>query len=147
MHRILKKCAETRGVKCVVQETLLILTGRMGSKSLNYYVTWWLLFLGWAVANVEAQRRRDSTRRGRRPSKGKRGKASAAGKRPPFYGWRFILFLFLLCFIPPVSAFVYNLYKDPMAPTLWKNGLEFMREKMLGFLAKVNQPTRRRKAE
>ena len=112
----------------------------MAAKSLNYYLTYWMLILASAAVYVDAQSQRAGLAKSRR-KKSKRGREKV--KKAPFYGWRFVLFLFLLCFIPPVFTFVYNLYKDPMAPTLWKNGLEMVREKMLGFLSTYNQPRRR----
>ncbi len=115
------------------------------TKSFRYHLTWWFLILGWVATYVDAQSRRGQSRRGRRPNKKRSGRAKL--QREPFYGWRLILLLLFLCFLPPLASFTYNLYKDPMAPTLWSNSLEFFREKMLGFLAEVNQPRRRRKVE
>jgi hypothetical protein len=48
-----------------------------------------------------------------------------------------------MALLPPIVVFLRNLYKDPMTPTLWKNGLEVIREKMLGFISERAQPRRR----
>lgn len=44
--------------------------------------------------------------------------------------------IFLLTFVPLICYFLYNVYKDPLTPTLIKSGSELMKEKTMGFLSK-----------
>jgi hypothetical protein len=52
------------------------------------------------------------------------------------YGLWFILVLFLLTFVPLILYFLYNVYKDPLTPSLIKNGTEVLKEKTMGYLSK-----------
>ena len=51
-------------------------------------------------------------------------------------GLRFVLFFFALTFIPLVCVFCYNVFKDPLTPTLLKNGTQVLKERTMGFLSK-----------
>ena len=55
------------------------------------------------------------------------------------YALKFIGVMFGLTFIPLILYFLYNVYKDPLTPTLIKNGSEILKEKTMGFLSKKNK--------
>jgi len=44
--------------------------------------------------------------------------------------------IFCLTFVPLICYFLYNVWKDPLTPTLVKNGAELMKEKTMGYLSK-----------
>ncbi len=108
-------------------------------KSIRYYLTVWVLILCQSLHYIDAQRARSQTRRGAAKSR----RAEKEARKQPLRGWRFVLVLFFLALVPPLVVFFRNLYKDPMTPTLWKNALEVVREKMLGFISERAQPRRR----
>lgn len=69
------------------------------------------------------------------------GKRSRAGKKKKqstdmSFALYFVGAIFLLTFVPLIGYFLYNVYKDPLTPTLLKNGSELMKEKTMGFLSK-----------
>ena len=112
----------------------------MSCKSFRYYLTVWVLILAHTYCYVDAQRaRRQTSRRGAAKSR----RAEREARKQPLRGWRFVIVLFFMALLPPIVVFLRNLYKDPMTPTLWKNGLEVIREKMLGFISERAQPRRR----
>lgn len=51
------------------------------------------------------------------------------------YGLMFVGALFGLTFIPLIGYFLYNVWKDPLTPTLVKNGTEMFKEKTMGYLS------------
>lgn len=70
---------------------------------------------------------------------GKRARAKSNKKkksRGHMNGVYFVVFLFGLAIVPVILIFLYNVYKDPITPTLIKNGTELVRERMMGFLSK-----------
>ena len=69
----------------------------------------------------------------------KRGRAAGKKKKQSTnmtFALYFVGGIFLLTFVPLIGYFLYNVYKDPLTPTLIKNGSELMKEKTMGFLSK-----------
>lgn len=68
----------------------------------------------------------------------KRGRAGKKKKQSTnmTFALYFVGGIFLLTFVPLIGYFLYNVYKDPLTPTLIKNGSELMKEKTMGFLSK-----------
>lgn len=68
------------------------------------------------------------------------GKKARVGKKKKKSDVSFPLFfvacIFCLTFVPLIGYFLYNVWRDPLTPTLVKNGTEMMREKTMGFLSK-----------
>ncbi len=52
------------------------------------------------------------------------------------YALMFVGVIFSLTFVPLVFYFLYNVWNDPLSPTLVKNGTELLKEKTMGFLSK-----------
>ena len=52
------------------------------------------------------------------------------------YGLTFCLVVFSMTFVPLLCYFIYNVIKDPITPTLVKNGSQMIKEKTMGFLSK-----------
>jgi hypothetical protein len=50
-------------------------------------------------------------------------------------GLIFVTVLFVLCFIPAVLIFLYNVYKDPATPQIVENIMQIAREKAFGNLS------------
>lgn len=69
----------------------------------------------------------------------KGGKGRGRGKRKQSddhtTGLYFCLVAFVLCLIPSLAYFFYNIYKDPLTPTLLNKLYITVREKSLGFLS------------
>eukprot|EP01038_Epipyxis_sp_PR26KG_P011490 gene11490-15389_t len=51
-------------------------------------------------------------------------------------GVYYCLFLFLLCFVPAIGYFIYNVAKDPVTPTILTNLYNNVQEKTIGYLSK-----------
>ncbi|KAJ1421112.1 hypothetical protein B484DRAFT_399622 [Ochromonadaceae sp. CCMP2298] len=70
---------------------------------------------------------------------GKRARVKANKKkksRGHMSGLYFVLGIMSLAILPVIFIFLYNVYKDPITPTLIKNGYELLRERSMGFLSK-----------
>lgn len=50
-------------------------------------------------------------------------------------GFEIIIVLLMLCLLPPVVMFIYNVYKDPATPTVLRNASEVITERTLGYLS------------
>jgi predicted transporter len=48
----------------------------------------------------------------------------------------FVGVIFALTFVPLIGYFIYNVWNDPLTPSLVKNGTELIKEKTMGFLSK-----------
>ena len=55
------------------------------------------------------------------------------------YALLFVGFIFCLTFVPLVVYFLYNVWKDPLTPSLVQNGTDMLKEKTMGFLSKRKQ--------
>ena len=100
----------------------------------------WLYLLCWLsiyVDDVDGQKSNKAKKRKGRNKKKIRSET-------PFKGWGWVMGLFILCFIPPIISFFYNVYKDPMTPTLISNMLDVAKVSMIGFVSKNNKPSKRR---
>jgi hypothetical protein len=69
-------------------------------------------------------------KRARVKKKGKNGKSDMT------FAIAFVIGVFCLTFIPLIGYFLYNVWKDPLTPSLVKNGTEMLKEKTMGFLSK-----------
>lgn len=71
---------------------------------------------------------------------GKRARVKKRGRKKGNTNWTFgilfILGLFCLTFVPLIGYFLYNVWRDPLTPTLMKNGTDMLKEKTMGFLSK-----------
>jgi hypothetical protein len=63
------------------------------------------------------------------------------------YALMFVGAIFCLTFVPLVFYFLYNVWNDPLSPTLVKNGTELLKEKTMGFLSRKKQAAAEEKDE
>lgn len=64
------------------------------------------------------------------------GKKKKKGGTDVSFALFFVACIFCLTFIPLIGYFLYNVWRDPLTPTLMRNGTEMMKEKTMGFLSK-----------
>lgn len=57
------------------------------------------------------------------------------------HGLIFVGMTLCLTFVPLLCYFIYNVWKDPLTPTLVQNGTDLVKEKTMGFLSKRKQKT------
>lgn len=55
------------------------------------------------------------------------------------YALLFVGVIFCLTFVPVIIYFLYNVWRDPLTPSLVQNGTDLLREKTMGFLSKRKQ--------
>jgi hypothetical protein len=110
----------------------------MACKSFKYYFYVWMSILCGVMISVEAQKSKVKKKR--------RSKASQKGTGGSVKGIWWTVWIFLLCLLPPLVIFLQNLWRDPMTPTLFANGIELLKEKMLGFLGKSREDAEKDKA-
>ena len=51
-------------------------------------------------------------------------------------GLIFVGVLLVLCFVPSIGYFIYNVYKDPDTPTILNNAIQLVKEKSFGNLSR-----------
>jgi hypothetical protein len=88
---------------------------------------------------VEAQKKK-------KLKKKRHGRAHEKSTEGSVKGVWWTTWIFLLCFLPPLYLFVNNLWRDPMTPTLFSNGVELIKDKMLGFLGQSKEDAEKEKA-
>mmetsp|Transcript_25754 Transcript_25754/g.51621 ORF Transcript_25754/g.51621 Transcript_25754/m.51621 type:complete len:111 (+) Transcript_25754:1-333(+) len=73
---------------------------------------------------------------------GKRARVNKKKKksRDMTFAFMFVAVIFCLTFVPLIGYFLYNVWKDPITPTLIKNGGDLLKEKTMGFLSKRKGP-------
>lgn len=69
---------------------------------------------------------------------GKRARVNKKKKKSKdmTFAFMFVGVIFCLTFVPLIGYFLYNVWKDPVTPTLLKNGTELLKEKTMGYLSK-----------
>jgi len=56
-----------------------------------------------------------------------------------------IFFLFLCVLLPPIINFIYSVIRDPLTPTLLKDGYLLLKEKSMSFLSKSEKKKRKKR--
>lgn len=65
-----------------------------------------------------------------------RGKKQQLAASNHEFGLYFCVVAFILCVIPSIGYFFYNVYKDPVTPVLIKRIFTLVKEKSFGFLSR-----------
>jgi hypothetical protein len=105
----------------------------MINKSIKFYLILWICFLSSILFEVEAQKSN------RKTNKPKRKRSQNPGESDPWKGVSFTVWIFILCLAPPLYIFLKNIWTDPMMPSVFANGIDLIKDKMMGFLGKSNK--------
>jgi len=88
--------------------------------------------------NKKNRKLSDSNKQQKVKAKPRRMDAKAPGgiREDHTTGLYFCLFLFILCIVPSIIAFVYNIVRDPITPTLISNASALIKANTLSYLSK-----------
>lgn len=107
----------------------------MAYKSYMFYLYIWLCFISNIL--IEAAKKAPKKRK---------AKSRVGNDTDPWKGVSWTVWIFILCIVPPLYIFVKNIWTDPMMPSVFANGIELIKEKMLGFLGKSKEDEAKEKA-